>query len=329
MFEYMHPEWFWGLLLIIPYLIYEFFWKSKKQPTISFPQLELLKQAAGKNSFWKYLLICIRILIIILLIFSLARPRLAHKRQEIQGKGIDIMLALDVSGSMQAVDFKPTNRLEAAKKVAAEFIEKRQNDRIGLIKFAENAYTQCPLTLDYNILMNILEEIEINQEANGTAIGLGLATAVARLKDSQAKSKVIILITDGRNNTGEIAPETAAELAATYNIKVYPVGVGSTGLVNFPFQVGNRTQYRRVKIELDMETLDMIATQTGTKKASLATNTKQLEAIIEMINKMEKSELKIKNYYDYQELFFYFLAVALLLLIIELILRTIYKLEMP
>jgi Ca-activated chloride channel family protein len=304
-------------------------WKSKKQPTISFPQIEILKKAAGKNSFWKYLPIILRVLIFTLLIFSLARPRLSYKQQEIKGKGIDIMLTLDVSGSMQAIDFKPTNRLEAAKKVAAEFIEKRRNDRIGLVKFAENAYTQCPLTLDYNILMSILEKIEINKEANGTAIGLGLATAVARLKDSQAKSKVIILITDGRNNTGEISPETAAELAATYDIKVYPIGVGSKSLVNFPFQVGNRIQYRKVKIELDMDSLNMIAAKTGTGKASLATNTQQLESIIEMINKMEKSELKIENYYEYQELFSYFLAAALLLTFLELALRTLIKFAIP
>lgn len=329
MFEYMHPEWLWALLIIIPYLIYEIFFKQKRRPTINFPQLQILKQAAGRNNLWNYMLIVLRVIIFALLIFSLSRPRLAHKRQEIHGKGIDIMLAIDVSGSMQAIDFKPTNRLEAAKKVAAEFIEKRVNDRIGLVIFAEHAYTQCPLTLDYNILMNILEQIKINKEANGTAIGLGLSTAVARLKDSQAKSKVIILITDGRNNTGEISPQTAAELAVTYDIKVYPIGVGSKELVDFPFQIGNRIQYRKVKIELDMESLDKIAAKTGTQNASLATNTKQLEAIIEKINEMEKSKLEIKNYYDYQELFFYFLAVAILLLIFEFILRTIIRIKTP
>jgi len=264
-----------------------------------------------------------------LLIVSLARPRFAHKKQQITGKGIDIILAIDVSGSMKAVDFKPTNRLEAAKKVAIDFIEKRRNDRIGLVVFSENAFTQCPLTLDYNILMTIMDHIRINDEASGTAIGLGLAMAVARLKDSEAKSKVIILITDGRNNTGEIDPFTAADFAATYGIKVYTIGVGSKGLVDFPVQTPFGVRYRKFKVDIDMETLHKIAEMTGTERARRATNTQELEAIIKYIDELEKTEIKIQNYYEYQELFWNYLLIAMILMMIDFVLRTMIRKEIP
>ena len=219
MLEYVNPQWFWALSVIIPYLLYEFLIIRKRKVRLLHSRLDLLKSIAGRSSWLQYVPMIIRTLTILLLIVALARPRLAHKKQQITGKGIDIMLAIDVSGSMKAVDFKPTNRLEAAKKVAAEFIEKRRNDRIGLIIFSENAYTQCPLTLDYNILMSIMDKVKIDESANGTAIGMGLATSVARLKDSEAKSKVIILITDGRNNAGEIEPFDAAGLSFNFRCK--------------------------------------------------------------------------------------------------------------
>jgi Ca-activated chloride channel family protein len=268
-------------------------------------------------------------MIILLLVLSLARPRLAHKRQQITGKGIDIILAIDVSGSMKAIDFKPDNRLEAAKKVAVDFIEKRRNDRIGCIVFSENALTQCPLTLDYNILMTIMENIKINEEANGTAIGMGLATAVARIRESEAKSKVIILITDGRNNAGEIDPITAADFAATYGIKVYPIGVGSKGLVDYPVQTPYGIQYQKVKIDIDMDTLNKIAEITGTERARLATNTAELEAILGYIDQMEKTEIVINDYYIYQEMFWRYLLFAFALMMIEFLFRIVIKKEIP
>ncbi len=329
MLELVHPEWFWALLILLPYLAYEIFFKHKRRVRLRHSRIDVLKQISGYNWIYNFFPILLRILVIILLIVALARPRLALKRQQITGKGVDIMLAIDVSGSMQAVDFQPVNRLEAAKEVAIDFIDRRRNDRIGLIVFAENAYTQCPLTLDYNILMSIMEKIEINKEASGTAIGMGLATAAARLSQSQAKSKVIILITDGRNNAGEIDPLYAAELAATYEIKVYPIGVGSKGLVDYPFQTPFGIQYRKVNIEIDMDTLNQIAQMTGTESARLATNTAELESIMAYIDEMEKTEIKINDYYVYQEMFWRYLLLAFILLFIEFLFRIVFRKELP
>lgn len=329
MLEFVNIKWLWALLILVPYILYDIFVNNKNKIRVIYSRVQLLKQITGRNSYLKYLPIILRSLAIVLLIIALARPRLANKKQEITGKGIDIILAIDISGSMKAVDFKPTNRLEAAKKVAKQFIEKRKNDRIGLIVFSENAYTKCPLTLDYNILMTILESIEINEEANGTAIGMGLATSVARLKESDAKSKVIILITDGRNNAGEIEPFDAAQLASTFEMKVYPVGVGKKGLVDYPVQTAFGVQYRKVNIEIDMETLDEIAKITGTNNAKLATNTKQLETIMNLIDKMEKIELKINDYYVYKELFSIFLIFAFCLLLVEFLIRVVYHRQIP
>ncbi len=329
MLEFVYPNWFWGLLIILPYIAFEIFIKNKKKVRLLHSRIDLIRDVAGRSSFLRFIPIILRILVLVLLIISLARPRISHKKQQITGKGIDIMLAIDVSGSMKAVDFKPTNRLEAAKKVALKFIENRRNDRIGLIVFSENAYTQCPLTLDYNILMSIMQNVKINEEASGTAIGMGLATAVARLKDSEAKSKVIILITDGRNNAGEIEPFDAAGLASAFEVKVYPVGVGRKGLVDFPVKTAFGVRYQKVKIDIDMESLDKIAEITGTKHARLATNTDELSAIMKHIDEMEKTELKINDYYIYQELFWRYLLAAFVLLLLEFVFRIMIRKEIP
>ena len=329
MLEFVYPNWFWAFLILIPYILFELIIKRKKRVRLIHSRVDLIKEVAGQSSILKFFPVVLRTLVIILLIIALARPRFAHKRQQITGKGIDIILAIDVSGSMKAIDFKPKNRLEAAKKVAIDFIDHRRNDRIGLIVFSENAYTQCPLTLDYNILMSIMEAMKINEDASGTAIGMGLATAVARLKDSEAKSKVIILITDGRNNAGEIDPYTAAELAITFGIKVYTVGVGSKGLVDYPFQTQFGIRYQKVKIDIDMETLNKIAKMTGTEKAKLATNTEELKAIIEYIDQLEKTELKINDYFIYQELFWRYLIFAFVIILLEFIFRIVIRKEIP
>ncbi len=329
MLEFVYPNWFWGLLILIPIIAYHLFYKQKKQVYLVHSRIDLIREIAKRSSWLRYFSLILRCIIIILLILALARPRLSHKRKEIIGKGIDIILAIDVSGSMKAVDFKPVNRLEASKKVAIDFIEKRRNDRIGLIIFAENAFTQCPLTLDYNILMQIMEKVEINEQANGTAIGMGLATSVARLKDSEAKSKVIILITDGRNNTGEIDPFTAADLAATFGIKVYPIGVGSKGMVDYPMQSAFGIRYQKVKIEMDMESLNKIAEMTGTERARRATNTEELQAIIRLIDQMEKSEIKEFNYFEYDELFPRFLFSAFIFALLEFTFTVILRREIP
>ncbi len=326
MFEFAYPKFFWLFLILIPYVLYEIFIKDKHRIKIIFPGTEkCVRLAKGRNSFLLYIPLILRILVLSLLIVALARPRMANKKSVITGKGIDIILTIDVSGSMEAVDFRPKNRLESAKNVAAKFIENRKNDRIGLVTFAEYAFTQCPLTLDYNILMNILQNIKIDEEANGTAIGMGLATAVARLKESKAKSKVIILITDGRNNTGEIDPYTAAQFAKEFGIKVYAIGVGKEGYADFPVKTPFGIQYQKIKSDLDMKTLNKIASITGTKRAYRARNTKELARIMNEIDKMEKSKIEIKNYYEYKEIFWNFLLAAFVLMILDFLFRTIIR----
>ncbi len=330
MFELSNPKWLWLALIIPIYWAYYYYIIRKKRPRIHHSRIDILKKVSVHSSYWSIFLVAVHSLMILSIIFALSGPRFSFKRQQISGKGIDIMMAIDVSGSMEAIDFKPKNRLESAKKVASYFINKRKNDRIGIVKFAENAFTQCPLTLDYNILMKILSDVKIDKKAQGTAIGLGIATAVARLKDSKAKSKIIILITDGRNNTGEIDPLTAANLAKTFGIKIYTIGVGKRGYAEIPVQdpvFGKR--YQKIKVDVDMDVLNKIANETGTKKAYRAHNTAELKDIIDNIDKLEKTEIKIKNYYHYQELFPYFILLSILLLIIELWFRIINKKILP
>ncbi|MBN2461584.1 MAG: VWA domain-containing protein [Candidatus Cloacimonetes bacterium] len=329
MLELVYPQWFWLLLLLIPLAAYDIFYKRKKRNYFNHSRLDLLRAASGNTKYLRFLSLGLRAVVIILITIALVRPRIANQHQQLTGKGIDIILALDVSGSMKAVDFQPVNRLEAAKKVAVEFIENRRNDRIGLVIFSEYAFTQCPLTLDYNILMTIMDDMKINETASGTAIGMGLATAVARLKDSEAKSRVIILITDGRNNTGEIDPVTAAKLAETFGIKVYAIGVGSRNEVDYPVQTAFGIRYQKVRIEVDMETLNQIAAITGTERARRAQNTAELKAIIDYIDQMEKVELKVENYYTYRELFWKYIFLALVILLLEFLFQVVFRLEMP
>jgi len=268
MLEFVYPKLLWLLLLVPLYILFELLVKDKKRVRIKFSRLDILRESARRNSLLRYLPLVVRSFMIASLVIALAHPRLKDRQEIIRGRGVDIVLAIDVSGSMQALDFKPDNRLEAAKNVALDFVENRKNDRIGIVVFAPHAFTLCPLSTDYNLLKHIISNIDFPEDASGTAIGMGIATAVARLKDSDAESKLIILITDGVNNTGEIDPITAAHLAETYTIKIYPVGIGSEGLVDFPFQhpvFG--TQYRKVQIEYDMDTLHRIADITGVKQA--------------------------------------------------------------
>jgi Ca-activated chloride channel homolog len=325
MIEFFSPTWLWGILIVIPYVLWEIFYRDKKRLRLPSNRMQLLSSLSPMGSWLKYIPVIMRVLLITTLFIALARPRLANEKQKITGNGIDIILAVDISGSMQAVDFRPTNRLEAAKKVAAQFIKKRKNDRIGVIVFSDHAFTKCPLTLDYNMLMTILGDIEIDEEGQGTAIGMGLATAVARLKESQANSKVVVLITDGKDNTGQIHPLTAANLAATFGIKVYTIGVGKKGLVDFPYGNG----YRKVNIDFDIDILNEIAEICGTNRARLARNTQQLEEVMNYIDEMEKTQIEIKNYYEYLELFPRWLMLAVLLLLLELIFRFFILKQLP
>ena len=329
MFEFVYPLWLWALAVIPLYLAYELLIKEKKKPKLNYNRFDILKKVTSRSHFMRYLPLIIRTLVLISLIIAIARPRLAHREEVIRGKGLDIMLVVDVSGSMQALDFKPNNRLEAAKTVTLDFVDQRKNDRIGVVVFAPNAYTLCPLTTDYNLLRHIIENIGFPHDASGTAIGMGLATAVARLQKSEAENKIILLVTDGANNTGEIDPITAANLAATYGIKVYAVGIGSDDLVDFPFEHPRYgTQYRRVKIDYDMDTLHEIASITGVDRAWEAQDTQEFERVIKEIDSLEPSEYEIEHYYRYTEIFHWFLSLAFSLLILELLLRTVIKWEL-
>ncbi len=324
------PQYLWLLLLLIPVLLFEIFYRNKHKAKIPYSRIDLLKAVYKRSSWWRFFPFFLRLAAIVCLILALARPQNARKKTEITGKGIDIFLALDVSGSMQAVDLKPTNRLEAAKKVALSFVKKRGNDKIGLVTFSDFAFTSCPLTLDYGLLGQIIEDVKIDETAQGTAIGLGLATAVGRLRDSQAKSKVVILLTDGRNNAGDISPAEAAELAATYGVKVYPIGVGKQGMVDYPYQnFFGKTSYQKVNIPIDMQTLNDIAKTTGTGFARRAQSTKELEQIFARIDKLEKSKYKIKNYYEYKEKFWIYLGLAFLFMLLEFVLRVPLKIYLP
>ena len=263
---------------------------------------------------------------LLLFIICLARPVLTNRERDYETKGVDIVISLDISGSMLAEDFKPENRLAVAKEEAQKFILGRENDRIGLVVFARDAFTQCPLTLDYEILTSLSEQIQVGMIPDGTAIGMGIATGVNRLRESDAKSKIIILITDGENNAGKIDPITAAELARTFGIKVYAIGVGRGGLVPFPINdplFGKR--YVQAKVDIDEFTLKRVADITG-GVFFRARDPQSLAEIYARINQLEKTELKVHEYMDYEELFPYFLIPALILLGLEVCLgATIFQ----
>jgi Ca-activated chloride channel family protein len=309
------------LTLIIPVMIgWYIFRQLKITPTI---RLSGIQPFSGSPVSWKnylrHLPFVLRQAVIALLILVAARPQSSNSWENVTTEGIDIILAVDISGSMLAEDFKP-NRLEASKAVATEFIAGRPDDRMGLVVFSGESFTQCPLTTDHAVLMNLFQGIQSGIIEDGTAIGLGLATSVNRLKDSDARSKVIILLTDGMNNRGEIAPVTAAEIAKTFGIRVYTVGVGSLGTAPYPFKTPFGVQYQNVKVEIDEAVLQEIATMTGGKYFR-ATNNQKLKEIYQEIDKMEKSRIDVKEINTKTEEYQRFLFLALLLLFIEIGLR--------
>jgi Ca-activated chloride channel family protein len=256
---------------------------------------------------------------LLLLLAAFARPQTGHREEEVLTEGIDIALAVDISGSMRTEDFKPKNRLEVAKDVVGQFVRGRRNDLIGLVVFAANAYTRCPLTLDYGVLQDLLAGVEIApREEDGTAIGMGLATAVARLKDARGKSKVIILLTDGRNNRGQIDPVSGARLAQALGIKVYTIGVGTEGEAPYPIDdpiLGRR--YINVQADIDEETLKAIADATGGRYFR-ATDARSLKSIFALIDSMEKTEIKVRGYTRHTENFAWFLYPGALLILADI-----------
>lgn len=321
------PQWFWALL-IIPFMMGVFFfrWFTRRRPTLLFSALKSKLPGSWRTRlFWLpdfFLWIGVGALIL-----GLARPQLENVIVERKAEGIDIILVLDISTSMLAEDLLP-NRFESAKNTAISFIRKRISDRIGLVIFAGQSYTVCPPTLDYNLLTKLIQQIQMGVVEDGTAIGMGLATAVNRLKDSKARSKVIILLTDGQNNAGEIDPGTAADLAVTYGIKIYSIGAGTKGMARYPIQdpiFGKR--YQNMKVDIDEPMLISMAQMTGGKYYR-ATDSKSLQAIYDEIDSLEKTKVDELIYTDYQELYEYFLLPALALLAFSMLLsKTLFRLE--
>ncbi|SHG64599.1 Ca-activated chloride channel family protein [Salegentibacter echinorum] len=322
-YTFENPGFFWLLLLLLPAIAW-YFWKRKRQSAeLKISSLKGFKVKSSLLAKLKPVLFILRLLALAFLIVAMARPRTVDvTTQSSNVRGIDIVMAIDLSASMLARDFKP-NRLEAVKEVAIEFVENRPNDRIGLVLFAGESFTKTPITSDKGIVSRALKDIEYNNVLQGgTAIGSGLATSVNRLKDSDAKSKVIILLTDGVNNAGFIDPKIASELAVEFDIKTYTIGVGSNGNALSPVGMlpNGRFQYGMQKVEIDEALLQQIAADTGGKYFR-ATNNEKLEEIYEEIDSLEKSEIEEFRYYNYDEKFRPFALLALGLLMLDIILR--------
>lgn len=326
--EFLNKTFFW-LFLTLPLAVLWYVLKHKKQTAqLKISTLKGFKVSGSVLPKFRHLLFVLRLVALGFIIIALARPRTVDVSTKTKKtRGIDIVIAIDVSASMLAKDLKP-NRLEALKDVASEFIKGRPNDRIGIVEYAGEAYTKTPITSDKNIVLRALNDIRYNTIIEGgTAIGMGLATSVNRLKDSKAKSKIIILLTDGVNNSGTINPKIASELAVEFGIKTYTIGIGSNGMALSPIALrpNGEFQYGRVQVEIDEVLLKEIAQVTGGKYFR-ATNNQKLEDIYDEINKLEKTDIEEFKYYNYQEKFRFFVYIAGLLLLLEFLLRyTIFR----
>jgi len=325
---FLNPEFFW-LFLLIPMAAAWFFWKGNQQSaTLRISSTQGFKDSNTLLARLKPFLNVLRLLALSSLIIAMARPRTVDiSNQTKTTRGIDIVMAMDVSGSMLAKDLRP-NRMEALKDVAADFVEERPNDRIGLVVYASEAYTKTPVTSDKAVILEAIKGIKYdNVLQDGTGIGMGLATAVNRLKDSKAKSKVIILLTDGVNNAGFIEPETAADIAKQYGIKVYTIGVGTNGMAESPYALGPNGQilFQMMKVEIDEQLLRNIARKTDGKYFRATSNSKLAE-IYASINKLETTEIEELKFYDYDEKFRPFVWIAGFLILLEVGLRnTVYR----
>jgi len=319
-------------LLILPLMVYWYLRGTRRSSgKLKYSDIGILKRIKPSlKQNLRHGLFLLRLLAFSLLIFALARPQSSSKEEEITTEGVDIVLTMDVSSSMLAEDFRPNNRLEAAKLVAKDFIQGRKNDRLGMVVFAGESFTQCPLTLDYGVLLTLLEEIGVaDKDWDGTAIGMGIVNAVNRLRDSKAISKVVILLTDGVNNKGQVDPITAARIAQAYGVKIYTIGAGKRGTAMYP--VDNAIfgkQYVPMQVEIDENILREIA-QITKAKYFRATNEQKLKEIYDEIGEMEQTKIEVKEFTRYEEFFVYFLGVGLLLLLIELILSNTYFKKLP
>ena len=331
--EFVNKEYFLLLLLLIPYVLWYFLYHKKSEPTIRMGDTYAYQNAhrgwRGRILHTPMLLRCITF---VLIIFALARPQTHNSWDNKSVEGIDIMLAMDVSTSMLAEDLKP-NRIEAAKEVASEFISGRPNDNIGLTIFAGEAFTQCPMTVDHASLLNLLRNVRTDIAArgliqDGTAIGMGLANAITRLKNSKTKSKVIILLTDGSNNMGDISPMTAAQIAQSTGIRVYTIAVGTNKVAPYPMPVGGTIQYVNIPVDIDTKTLsDIAATTEG--NFYRATNTKELKRIYQDIDKLEKTKMNVKKFSKHYEAYQPFAIAAIISLLLEILLRNTVLRRLP
>ena len=326
-FEFLNPEFLWLLILVPLLAVWYFFMRKKDAAVLTIPSVKGFK-ADSFLSKLKPLLYLLRLLALAAIIVALARPRnVSVSKKTKSNRGIDIVMAIDVSASMLARDLKP-NRLEALKKVAIDFVDRRPNDRIGIVVYAGESFTQTPITSDKGIVKRTISELKWGQLEGGTAIGMGLGSAVNRLKESTAKSKVIILLTDGVNNSGNIDPRTATELATELGIKTYTIGIGTNGMADFPWSRDPRTgklQFRKQQVEIDEALLKEIAEKTEGKYFRATDNT-SLKEIYDEIDKLEKTKIEEFKYYNYQEKFRVFVFLVLAFLLLEFLLRnTIFK----
>lgn len=314
------PAYLFLLLLLIPVIAWYIIEMHKSDASMLISDTTTLgKQPRSLRLYMLHIPFALRVSAVVLLSIALARPQLSNRWHKESTEGIDIMMALDISGTMQAEDLRP-NRLEAAKEKATEFINNRPNDNIGLVVFAGESFCQCPLTTDHAVLINLFRSVKFGMIDDGTAIGLGLANAVNRMKDSPTKSKVIILLTDGSNNRGDIDPLTAAQIAQTYGIRVYAIGVGSKEPARIPYQTPLGVQYTTIENQFDEGTLQRIAHATGGEYFR-ATNNNSLQSIYQQIDQMEKTKIRVREYSKRSEMFMPFLLAALACLLLEIILR--------
>ncbi len=326
-------EYLFLLILLIPYIAWYILRRKKSEPSL---QISTTRMYLNAPKTWRNYMMhapfLLRVITLIMVIIILARPQTTDNWQNSEIEGIDIMLAMDVSTSMLAEDLRP-NRIEAAKQVASEFINGRPNDNIGLTIFAGEAFTQCPLTVDHAVLLNLFNGIkcDIAQKGlieDGTAIGMGIANAVSRLKDSKAKSKVIILLTDGSNNRGDISPSTAAEIAKQFGIRVYTIGVGTNGTAPYPMPTYAGIQYVNVPVEIDEKTLNEIASSTDGNYFRATSNDK-LKQIYKEIDKLEKTKLNVKEFSTREEEYQIFAVIAFICILLEILLRNTLLKKIP
>lgn len=322
---FAQPLFLWLLAVVAGMVAFYVLRQQKTTSSLQMPGLDPFRKTTKSfRNYLRHILFGLRIAAITILIIVLARPQKTDKFQNVTTEGIDIILTLDISGSMLARDFKP-DRLEASKNVATEFISGRPYDRLGLVVFSGESFTQCPLTTDHAVLINLMRELQSGMIEDGTAIGNGLATAVNRIKDSEAKSKVIILLTDGVNNRGEIAPATAADIAKTFGIRVYTIGVGTQGMAPYPVQTPYGMQYQNMPVEIDEAILKEISSKTGGRYFRATDNDKLVQVYAE-IDKLEKSKIDVRQFTRKEEKFLLPALIAFFLLALEALTRlTVYK----